>query len=266
MRTVQSALTRLGLCTLCGLLACSSAAFAGPHESGVLIPHISTQIEFSYPASYEGQCDLRDGTEAVVSGEVAPDRGVVWYVLACFVNSPGPVRLDSVLFGFRNYDDSKIGFADFGPGEGSSLELTGIGWPGSNSGVAVGFNPVRRDEIVEVYWFAAYAYGVELIPLGVMPDTNEGAFHHVDGEGLVVVDEISEFGELGFGREGYNPLNEDVKTGACCVVDECFVVDRDECERMSGRYRGDFTSCFPNPCEQPTIETNWGRLKRLYDY
>jgi hypothetical protein len=132
--------------------------------------------------------------------------------------------------------------------------------------VAVGFNPVRRDEIVEVYWFAAYAYEAEKIPLGNNPDTDEGAFHHINEEGFVVVDEIYDFGMLGFGKEGYNPLNEDVKTGACCVADECFVVDRDECEWMGGRYRGDFTSCFPNPCEQPTIETNWGRLKRLYDY
>jgi hypothetical protein len=53
--------------------------------------------------------------------------------------------------------------------------------------------------------------------------------------------------------------------GACCIGDQCSIVEADYCAAHGGRYLGDNVSCNPNPCESvPTKSTSWGRIKESY--
>jgi hypothetical protein len=243
-------------------------AQAGPHEFGVLVPHVNLQIEYTYGADYDGQSGVRDCSQLTTSGPTSPERPLVWYVLASFASSPGPVRLAGLEFGFGDYDASRVGFVDYGIagkfGYGGEIEVPFSGWPGPNSGVVMawGQDHVHTEELVEIYWFSSYVYGDVQIPLG--PDAYSGSGGFATDGLPPVVDEVYDYGTLGFGVEGYNPCGTPITRGACCVADICQLVTRDECDMLGGRYMGDNTECFPNPCREDAIETSWGKLKRLY--
>lgn len=263
----HSALVLACLCTAMSGLAPVSA---GPHAYGVILPHIAPGLEYSFGASYDGQSNLRDCEDAIVRGEVSSgedEAAQIWYVMAAFPESPGPVDLGGIDFGFEDFDACNIEFVDHGPCNDGFLTLPSDSWPGPIEGVALLFKFARRTEVVEIYWFATYVYGPASIELG--PDRTRrmgpiGAF--VDTGVPPEEDEIYDYGILGFGEDGYNPYGSpdgDVE-GACCVDDMCCVVSRQECEALGGDYQGDRTDCFPNPCRGEPIETHWWKLKRLY--
>lgn len=249
------------------LLAAACTASAGPHEYGVLLTHLNPTLEYSAgggSAMYEGLSGLRDCEDAITEGQVMPEQAQIWYVLASFHNSPGPINLGLVDFGFGDYDSRKMAFLDSGACNDGFLLMPTSGWPGPNEGIGVLYQTGRRTTIVEVYWFASYVYAPVSIPLDEDPATAGR-----DDTGFVdcrdvspVADPIWDFGVMGFGEEGYNPCSTAPANGACCVGDECQIVDRTQCEMLGGSYRGDNTTCFPNPCK--SITTSWGKLKEIY--
>jgi hypothetical protein len=245
-----------------GLVA--PAALAGPHDGGYLVPHLDPTIEYtSTILSYQGMSDLDDCEEAIVEGVVEAQRAQVWYVVAAFRDSPGPVDLGGVEFGFESYDQSKIAFIDSGPCNDGFLELPSSGWPGPREGTSIVFQSARREEVVEIYWFASYVYGQVAVPIGPRP----GMAADVQFSSIESSDDdlAGGFGVMGFGEPGYNPCGGSTE-GACCVYPDCLILSREECASQGGRYRGDNTDCFPDPCEgPPPIETTWGTLKKLYE-
>ncbi len=91
------------------------SAGAGPHARGILIPHLNPALEYSFGSEFEGQSRLRECREAITEGRVDSDKAQVWFVIASFADSPGPVDLGGVIFGFAGFDPSKIAFADYAP-------------------------------------------------------------------------------------------------------------------------------------------------------
>lgn len=247
-------------------------AAGGPHANGVLLAHLNPKIEYtSTVTSYEGMADLEECEKAIVEGRVDAERAQVWFVLASFEASPGPVELGGAGFGFGDYDASRLQFGASGPCNDGFLELPTSGWPGPREGTALLFDPLRphREDVVELYWFASYAYGAVVVPLDEAPHYPPGEQFSMPNTGepgeSTVVDEAADFGSIGFGTPGYNPCGQGPAEGACCLFGNCHILSRNDCEDQGGIYRGDNTDCFPNPCEEDQVKTTWGVLKKLYE-
>jgi len=249
---------------LMGFLA-PGRTWAGPHENGVFVPHLDASIEYTTTvATYAGQADLDECAKAVVQGNVNAEKAQVWFVVASFADSPGPVDLTGAEFGFGSFDSGSITFIAWGPSLPEVLEIpSSSGWPGPSEGVAtamVDMESGETDEVVEIYWFATYVYSALTIPLSVNPATAKAT-----ALSRRETDPIESLGALGFGQEGYNPCGIPPQPeGGCCLWGICAVLTREDCEAEGGRYLGDFTACFPNPCPEP-IETSWGILKKMYE-
>lgn len=263
---------RLALVTLLASLALLAGPWpcaAGPHENAVLIAHVNPTIEYTSATSdYTGQSNLRDCRDAIVQGAVDPERGQVWFVIACFANSPGPVAVTAIDFGLGSFSQSGILFADSGQCFGNVLEMASSpAWPTSNEGVALALQqPVTplTKQVLEVYWFASYVYSPVTIPLTVNPTVQTAGVLDASSPNRVH-DLIDEFGSIGFGRPGENPMNPDPQDdqGACCLAGTCELATADECSSAGGYYVGDLTVCFPDPCPEP-VETTWSELKQMY--
>jgi hypothetical protein len=170
--------------------------------------------------------------------------------------------LGGASFGFGDYDGSKLQFVAYGASNDGNLEVTTGRWPGPESGTAILFTQGRepRTTVVELYWFASYAYGAVVVPLTNQPDNPGGQFTAYDSADEDFADD---FGAMGFGTPGINPCGGPGVQGACCTFSDCTILTREECEGEEGIYQGDNTDCFPNPCGK-AIETTWGTLKRIY--
>ncbi|MFH1144558.1 MAG: hypothetical protein V1774_08460 [Candidatus Eisenbacteria bacterium] len=246
--------------------------FAGPHDGGILIPHVNPSISYtSAVTDYSGQSNLSECGSAVVQGQVDSEKAQVWYVTACFADPPGRVSLAGFSFGLGSFDDGRMSFVSWGDclGYGAGcdiLEIPSAGWPGANTGVSVALveaGPGASGEVVELYWFASYVYSAVTVPIGLNPMTDRAGF--LDSSTPQEYDEVADFGSMGFGQPGYNPSGTPSEPeGACCLWGLCDVLSLEDCEDQGGEYRGDFTVCFPDPCPQP-IETSWGQLKQMYE-
>ncbi|MBM3318898.1 MAG: hypothetical protein FJY75_13705 [Candidatus Eisenbacteria bacterium] len=254
-----------GSCAAVGLLVlCGARAVAGPHAGGIVLAHLNPAIEYtSSVSSYQGMSGLEECKKAIVEGRVDAERAQVWFVLASFENSRGPVNLGGAGFGFGDYDGSRLQFSGFGPCNDGFLELPSNGWPGPREGTALVFQDPRRRDVEELYWFASYAYGIVTVPLAPAPHFPSSQFASRDTP--PVEDEAEDFGSIGFGTPGYNPCGQVSARGACCLFSRCAQMTRDECEGRGGRYLGDNTACFPDPCAEEQIQTTWGTLKKIYE-
>jgi hypothetical protein len=245
----------------------AASAGAGPHANGVLLTHLNSNIEYTTSTpSYAGESDLDDCREAVCEGSVVADRAQVWFVIASFAKSPGPVDLAGVEFGFANFSAGDVSFVGYGAcNEDAGYEIPTDRWPGPREGTSITFTIApRHEELVEIYWFATYIYDVVSIELTVRPLTEVAVFS--DPSIPQQVDDVADFGILGFGEPGYNPCaNPGPASGACCIWGQCQITQRDACESQGGIYLGDHTDCFPDPCTHDEIETTWGLLKKMYE-
>ena len=262
----------------------SSPAISGEHADARLILHIAPGVEYTSSYSdYAGLSDLRDPADAVVSvpipvidpdlGYLTSDKADVWYVLACFQESPGPVNLCGIGFGFGDFDDGNIEFLKYSSCFEEGLEIKSSGWPGSNEGTTLAATSYcKYAEISEIYWFASYVYGEVLIPLA--PNQHSLSSEYVNlgnsshEEVSVVTDYIydeAHLGKLGFGVPGYNPFSTAPATGACCSGSYCEIITFEDCTSSFGDYKGDHTDCFPDPCNE-VFKVHWGELKKKFDY
>ncbi len=255
-----------------GAWLAGAPAYAGPLADAVLVPHISPSLEYSFGHTYEARSDLRRCEDALVEGQVyTPETvvGQICYIMASFEDSPGPVTLYGIDFGFESYDASAISFVDFGVSAPQTLMLSTDGWPGPNEGLAVVYTlGPARDRVVEVCWMAAYVYAPVSVPLGVDPATSNAEVTS-NNQGPIEADPIEPYnmGIMAFGQDGYNPCAPVEMNGACCLQGRCHEITRLDCELQGGLFLGVGHPCFPNPCEgnQERV-TTWGRLKRIYEH
>jgi hypothetical protein len=51
----------------------------------------------------------------------------------------------------------------------------------------------------------------------------------------------------------------------CCLEHACIITTQIECERLSGYWHPEWTTCEPNPCDiyTPTEKATWGQIKRI---
>ncbi len=184
---------------------------SGPHAYGVLIAHLNPVLGYtSAPtSSYEGFSDLAHCHDAITAGDILPEYPQIWFVIASFDNSPGPIELMEVQFGFADYDPAGICLVDYSAPHNCVLELSSSGWPGPQEGTCIVFDShtLPTSPLVELYWFASYVYSPVSIELGPNPDTGHATF----GGNLLhnylppTIDKVYDFGIMGFGKPGYNP-------------------------------------------------------------
>lgn len=220
-----------------------ASAAAGPNHAGVLVVHATSVAYTSDTANYTGQSGIwcgNDGPEppnvqqcepydpyngtipcvptaANPTSTMPADAAHVWYVMAAFPpdNDSCP-RVKAIAFGIK-YDESKLVIAATGLCGTSDdvFELPapsaedGQPWPASESGMALSFTQVRTSQLMELYWFAGYAYaGATNVTFEIANYPNQ-AMKFVDDsvppkEDAIVVG--VETGVLGFnGTVGLNP-------------------------------------------------------------
>jgi hypothetical protein len=241
----------------------------GPNASAVIVPHMQPGLEYSQGQTYEHQSNLRNAEDAIVSaqvltGEDAPVR--IFYAMLCLDNCSPPYEVGGVQFGFGDYSEADIRIDAHGICNDNYLIIPTSGWPGPNEGLALLFVPAKETKIIELAWFAVFAYTAATLPLGPA-DLGGGPWAGVSNRtNPPISDELeeSQLGVLGFGVEGYNPLGPPDRPGACCVAGRCQLVRRADCDLQGGKFTGENTPCFPNPCLPPRPST-WGRLKVLFE-
>jgi hypothetical protein len=274
----------LGMLLMLSAFGLPSIAIAGDHANAKLIFHLPPDLQYTRPNSgFIGDSDLRNPDDAVTNasipvvgedGYIAYLHARVWFVLACFRDSPGPVDVGGYKFGFGDYDAAQIEIIEYSHCFSEGIEIPTSGWPGPNEGVSVveTCHPscAKHTEIAELYWFASYAYGPVQIPLARCPVDND-RFDY-PGIGTSELPSLEDFiyneedlGIIGFGMEGYNPFSPTAATGACCDGSYCDIVTLEDCDNAVGTYQGDRSDCFPNPCEA-ALEATWGELKDKFDY
>lgn len=177
MRTAMGMFLAGTLAILIGLLGPSPARGDETDLSnGVFIAHHPPTIQFSNPP--EGWCQYYLDNLAIHCCsaqnpriDVDPGDGAVWFVLSAWDEEK---RFCGCAFGLADYNPGLFAITDWNYccQADECLELPTDGWPGPVEGTAVVRAEVSGDwhgNFVPVYWFAGYAYGEGLIPLGIDP-------------------------------------------------------------------------------------------------
>lgn len=226
------------------LAAClpGASALAAANAGGVLVVHANAPNECSGDVSNYCTCLQLTNCENALTRH---DGGItrVWWVLAAFPASSSP-RLLGATFGVL-YPPAVL---LVGSGHCANFELADSNWPASGSGTALTFDSPKTGLLTPLYWFAGYNYyGV---PATFEPTTHptQGAYF-ADDSVPTQLDQIVDFGELGFLRDGYLPCPSGLILGGCCLpIGDCVVVTQHGCENLQGAYLGDGEDCDPNPC------------------
>jgi len=177
----------------------SGNSLAGLNEGGVLI--VSANESLTYGSGNE-YCD-ESGLVACEAADTRVDGSDirVFHVLAAFPGSSSP-EVAAMYFGITY--DPNVTLIDYGA---CSFEMQSAEWPGSGTGTGLGFYPdYQTDHVFEVYWFAGYvnAGGSGHFSASPHPDgAIGGIFIAPDVPGTI--DEIADYGRLGFGADGYLP-------------------------------------------------------------
>lgn len=235
------------------------ASRTGPNSGGVLILHATGQTYSVGDGNYCGQANLTDCDDAVVRID-SPDASV-FHVLAAFPDGSSP-RLAGVTFGIEYSDCIRLpDWAACG-----DFELPDPSWPASETGAAVTWVEAETTQLVDIYWFAGYSYG--------LPASFELVAHPTGGANFADdavpsnIDPVAGFSMLGFYSPGRGACPEDVSpTGACCFPGgtPCVIVSETQCFNGGGAYFGDGSSCDPSPCgPTPTRGRSWGGIKDMF--
>jgi hypothetical protein len=219
--------------TLAVSVVCVCSADESDLSNGVLITHHVPEIEYTPGGPSEGWCEYYLDNYAIYCCDhqntridIGPEAPSVWYILAAWEEEKEFCGVD---FGFDTYDASDYGFADWGPCCAlfiECLEISTAGWPGPNEGTAVATMEagIWAGNFVPIYWFAGYAYGAAVIPLGVDPPTGDAVF------------------------------------GNCLDYPEIFDIT---CLGAMGIFT-DGIACCPQGGPSPTETSTWGGIKQLY--
>jgi hypothetical protein len=129
--------------------------------------------------------------------------------------------MTGVTFGIQ-YDAQELVVA--GTGTCSEFEIHTNDWPLPGSGIGMTWFSPQREHLVELQWFSAYVLSdAAATTFALSEHPTQGGSFGSDDPGPV--DEIADYGELGFGTDGYLP-------------------------------------CPDGPV--PAIESSWGNVKRAF--
>jgi hypothetical protein len=224
-------------------------ARAGKNAGGVLILHCNPTLQYTADGNYDGYSDLRDAKNAItqVAGDGNP---IVYFVIAAFDDFASPA-IKGLSFGIDMSSPAVEPVAWGVCGAFSSddyFEISDDGWPRANTGTSVSWiSGPRRQRLSEIYWLARYAYAGQTVKL--IPHPHQTHIF-VDDQVPPERDDIEDYGMVGFGVKGYNPMGLDDATGGCCGTSgQCIVQTKAGCGLYAGYiFQGDNTSCSPNPC------------------
>ncbi|MEZ4652871.1 MAG: FlgD immunoglobulin-like domain containing protein [Candidatus Eisenbacteria bacterium] len=157
---------------------------------------------YSVGQDYCGADSLADCASVVSTIDSTDVR--VWSVYAMFTGEQQP-DLRGVEFGIIYDADIVL----LGHGACGDLEIATPGWPQNGGGTQVVWAEGQSSQATCVYWFAGYAYAeptarVAGSTFAVGPHPQFGG-HFGDGSIVPIIDEIADYGVLGFGVEGYAP-------------------------------------------------------------
>lgn len=175
-------------------------ASAGPNLDGRLILHSNASLMYTTENSgYCGQSALPACSLAVTT--LPADGGThVVHVVAAFSDS-ALARLSGVSFGI-DYDPELIGIIEYG--SCGDFELADPSWPDPSTGTAITWGDRPSGRLIEVYWLAAYIAEGQSTLLELTPHPTQGGYF-ADGAEPANLDEIADFGALGFDAAGSLP-------------------------------------------------------------
>ncbi len=126
---------------------------AGPHDGGTLILHADPGAVYSAGEEYCA-VELTACSLAVVEVPADPNTTTVFNVLAAFPEA-AQVDLKGVQFGIA-YDAQRVVLVAHG--SCADFVLPTPDWPASGNGVGMVWGDAQTDQLVDLYWFAGYAY------------------------------------------------------------------------------------------------------------
>ena len=180
------------------MLALSLPVLAGPNAGGVIMLHTVEDLVWSEGYEFCGLSGLRDCESADVRVDGAGQSG--FFLLAAFPPDANP-RLSGVTFGIF-YENSIVTVEHWQ--SCGDFELPDEAWPLPGSGNAVTWGVANTEHLVEVGWFAAYTYS-ELPSLFSLIDPPVKSAIFADDSVPSRLDDVVDFGALGFNTDGYNP-------------------------------------------------------------
>jgi hypothetical protein len=178
---------------------------AGPNAGGVLLVHCNPATEVPGEATFvEGGLAACDS--AVV--QAPADSTVLWFLYAAFPASSSP-RVAVVSFGCQ-FDADSVGILwSAAPPGSTALRYEpdaggGVYWPYPGTGELLGFATPLTGTLNEIYCFAGYGPQGESFSVVANPDSVQGGGFSDDGTPSLL-DDIADFGSLGFGVPGSVP-------------------------------------------------------------
>ena len=214
----------------------------GPNAGGTLILHTNPNLVYCQGLGYCGQSGISSCTEAITRHDGG--ENALFFTLAAFPAASSP-RLSGVVFTL-DYDDAQIGVFDFGAC--GDFELHSSDWPAQGSYIGITWNAAQTDHLVEVCWFAGYAYEPSTPTTFGMTGSRGANCCFADDSVPSQLDEIVAFGALGFNEPGALPCPGETPVGACCTGCGCIVLTQAECTAQGGIYQGDYVSCSQADC------------------
>lgn len=269
---------RIPLVLAFACLCVGSASLAGPNAGGVLVAHdpsfIYTDLMSDYCGAGTAPTSCSD-LDTELDGSSPSQYARIWKVFSLFPPASAP-RLKALTFGIH-YPTGRSGIAIqlWGPCIGdlnaAQPEYT-MGWPGSDTGVALVFQDVQTTSVVECFWFSGYTLSASAHNLFTLRDHPDpmlgGAFW--DDSVPALRDPISAYGSLGFDTPGQGACP--TQPGACCFADgQCLLMIQSDCIAQQGFFYGFGIACDPNPCTPSAVPQagreeiqSWGRIKTSY--
>jgi hypothetical protein len=180
-------------------------AIAGPNAGGVLLVHCNPAL------TVPGEATFVDGGLAACDRAVvqAPaDSTVLWFLYAAFPLNSSP-SVSVVSFGCQ-FDADSVGILwSAAPPGSAALRYepeagNGVYWPYPGTGELLGFANPLTGTLNEIYVFAGYGPTGETFSVVANPDSVQGGRFADDGTPSEL-DEIADYGSLGFGAAGYAP-------------------------------------------------------------
>ncbi len=222
-------------------------------NNGAFIVHAPSGIQWTstedWCARYDADLGIQDPAEQRVRIDPPPDESRMLYVLTAWDKAKD---WSGVQFGLGAYDPGRILISDWGLCGEQALETTTAGWPGPNEGTMLASPVPWSGNCRAVYWFAAYAYGSDKLPLGVHPNMGTAGYLNCDPSPAYFSAQC--LGELGVYQPGRSCYPGPPVQYACCFEGaECLVLTIAECLYYGGNPQEHIFACDPEPCTETHV-------------
>ncbi len=220
-------------------------ALGGVNAGGCMVVH--TNDLYSYTS--DTQCstpyvqDVGDISEVITRTDLA--TSVLW-LLAVFPPASTP-RVAGLTCGIT-YAPNLWVESYWLCGPDGSVEITGPGWPDSDTQTSIAFTPtVAGDRVFPFYGFLVTNDGG---PGAFCTDTNGSEF--LDDSIPPVSDPVLGPGCVHWYEPGPPSQCAPPQPGACCISTYCFILTQAECNNQGGTFLQD-PPCDPSPCPQSSV-------------